>query len=150
MSINTLNLSKQIAIKAHDKQFRRDGITPYIAHPEAVANSLTDVDEKSVAWLHDVIEDSDITDEYLRQAGIPEHIILATKILTKPRHTFIHYTQYLQNVKQNSLAKAVKIKDMEHNLNDAPTEKQKKKYSAGLLYLKDKITYDELVKIVTS
>jgi hypothetical protein len=56
-------LAEQIARKAHVNQFRRDGVTPYITHPEAVVKKLgTESDDVlAVAWLHDVLEDTCVT-----------------------------------------------------------------------------------------
>jgi (p)ppGpp synthase/HD superfamily hydrolase len=50
---------------AHEGQFRRDGITPYIIHPMMVANHVKrytdDKDIIDAAYLHDVIEDTNTT-----------------------------------------------------------------------------------------
>ena len=57
--------AKQFAYQAHKGQFRRDGVTPYITHPMAVAEILrkqgiNDDAIISAALLHDVVEDSPI------------------------------------------------------------------------------------------
>lgn len=33
-------LAEQIATRSHANQFRRDGVTPYITHPEAIVKKL--------------------------------------------------------------------------------------------------------------
>lgn len=122
-----------IATEAHQNQFRRDGKTPYITHPQKVANLVESKDAKAVAWLHDVLEDSDFTVKDLFDRGIPEHIVDAVVILTKS--SLYTYEEYLERVKENELAKTVKIADMMANLSDTPTQKQVEKYTKGLTFL---------------
>ena len=124
-----------IAIEAHKGQYRRDGLTPYIDHPKEVASRLSTFDEKCVGWLHDVLEDTGMKWEDLQERGVPERIIVAVIAITKRKGE--SYTAYLCRVRENTLAKAVKIADMLHNISDSPTEKQIIKYSKGLLFLLD-------------
>lgn len=53
------------ATLAHEGQFRRDGVTPYIIHPIMVANHVKRYTANkaviNAAYLHDVIEDTDKT-----------------------------------------------------------------------------------------
>lgn len=127
--------AEQIARKAHGGQFRRDGVTPYISHPEAVAHELKSegAEAVAVAWLHDALEDTDMTPGCLRDAGMPESVIQAVCDLTHKRDE--SYADYLQRVKRNPLATKVKVEDMLHNLSDAPTKNQILKYADGLLTL---------------
>lgn len=55
-----VTLASSIARKSHDGQFRRNGTTPYITHPEAVARSLEGEHPNVIAaaWLHDTLEDT--------------------------------------------------------------------------------------------
>jgi len=123
-----------IAKEAHSGQFRRDGTTPYILHPQAVVSRVAgDLFAEAVAWLHDVLEDTPVTVEMLRSQQIPEEVIEAVSMLTKPDG--VDYEQYLQAIKSNPLAKKVKIADMLSNLSDQPSEKQMLKYARGLTIL---------------
>ena len=65
----TLNKAYEFALKAHEKQKRDEG-SPYIIHPVAVASILTELKLDSATittgLLHDTIEDTDITKEYLK------------------------------------------------------------------------------------
>jgi (p)ppGpp synthase/HD superfamily hydrolase len=129
-----IQLAEQIATDAHAGQFRRGGIVPYIEHPKSVVGRVgDDHDAQIVAWIHDVIEDSDHTAETLREAGIPAFIVDAVVLLTKTRETV--YDDYLERVARSPLATKVKIADMLSNLADNPTEKQIRKYAKGLLRL---------------
>lgn len=130
------------AAKAHEGQTRRDGHTPYFNHCMRVATSpyIWDGDHKlsilelaSVGIFHDVLEDTDVTAEDMRKAGISEVIIKAVETITKKKGQ--SYSDYLTEVKANELARIVKIVDMLANLSDNPTEKQILKYAQGLTIL---------------
>lgn len=138
MSTNIVFIAKMIASRAHSGQYRRDGYTPYINHPSAVAAKLDGEDAVVIAtaWLHDVLEDTTETPETLRAAGIPDSVIHAVEVLTKAEG--VGYDEYLRGVRQNWIARKVKVADMIHNLGDSPTERQIIKYARGLLALCDK------------
>lgn len=126
----------ELAEKAHSGQFRRDGYTPYFNHPCDVYNRVKGEDARVVALLHDYLEDVEGASETrLFNEGFSFEQVQAIKILTKKKGQ--SYSEYLEGVKQNELAKTVKIADMLANLADDPTEKQIKKYALGLVYLLD-------------
>ena len=131
-----------IAAAAHNGQFRRDGKTPYIKHPMAVADRVSKYGHEyvCVAYLHDVLEDTDVTAQDLLNQGIPSNIVEAVKDLTKEKgmhYSGYYFDEYLFTIKRNELARRVKIADMLANLADDPTDKQIVKYSKGLQYLLD-------------
>ena len=135
--MNAVKKVEVIATKAHEGQYRRDGVTPYIEHPKAVAARVKG-DEKAemVAWLHDVIEDTKKENKAsLKKKGVPIDVIEAVDLMTHKDGE--SYGKYLEPIKNNPLAKKVKIADMLANLADSPTEKQIKKYARGLLFLLD-------------
>lgn len=127
-----LDLAKKIAKKAHDGQFRRDNKTPYIEHPRAVVNLLEGSDEYILmtAWLHDVLEDTKVTADELFIEGIPIPVINAVELLTKKEG--VDYMEYLRTLSKNPMARVVKLADIVSNLNDAPSDKQIKKYLKAL------------------
>ena len=129
-----IELAKKIATEKHRGQFRRDGKTPYVSHPAAVAERLGNEAAEVVmaAWLHDVLEDTDTTVEELRDRGIPGVVLDAVVTLTKDESD---YESYLRRVRRNEIACKVKVADMLHNLSDNPTKKQILKYSHGLIAL---------------
>ena len=69
----------QLAEKAHANQKRSSG-QPYIIHPLAVADILLDLgmdtDTICVGLLHDVVEDTVMTDEEIREEFGPEVALL--------------------------------------------------------------------------
>lgn len=124
-------LAEQIATEAHKGQFRRGGIIPYIEHPRTVVSRVgEDEDAQVVAWLHDVLEDCEVTEDELIEKGIPEKHVSVIRLLTKTKG--VSYELYLERVASSDLASKVKIADMISNLADHPTPRQIKKYAKGL------------------
>lgn len=103
-----------IAIKAHEGQKDKAG-APYLLHVLRVMLSLESMDEKIVALLHDVVEDSEMTLEGLEQKGFPKKILKAVELLTKTEKK--PYEDYIQEIKNNDLARAVKLADLKDNMN---------------------------------
>ena len=102
----------EIAKKAHLGQIDKAG-EDYIKHPEKVASFVSSDEEKSVAYLHDVIEDTELTLEDLREYGFSEEVLKAVDVITKKR--WQDYQTYLNSVKENKLARVVKLADLRHN-----------------------------------
>ena len=101
-----------IAKDAHKGQVDKAGVD-YIQHPLFVASLVEGELAKTVALLHDVVEDSDWTLEDLHKEGLPEEVVQAVGILTKKRNE--NYEEYILRVKQNPLARQVKLADLKHN-----------------------------------
>ena len=76
---------------------------------------LKDEKAMSAAILHDVIEDSDYSEEDLRSSGIPDDVIKAVLCLTKRENE--PYDVFIERVLQNKIATQVKIADIEDNIN---------------------------------
>lgn len=130
---NWISLAEQIAREVHADQFRKDGITPYITHPAEVAANVSD-DLKPIAWLHDVIEDTNLALAHLQAAGLPPYVLIAVHALTKVEGE--DYTIYLERVRANEHARMVKIADIENNLKGQPSEKARAKYLRALPVLR--------------
>lgn len=134
-----LNIAIDVATKAHKGQLDKGG-NPYILHPEAVANALVDTECKIVAYLHDVCEDSDVTFDDLTAKGFTYGIVNSVRYLTKSK--YISYDDYLKIVKNDYVARQVKISDLKHNMDirriSNPTKKDYdriEKYKKALAYL---------------
>ena len=111
--MDMLNKAILIAIKAH-KNPKDKGNNDYLNHPIYVALQMKTEEEKIVAILHDVIEDSNITLQDLKEQGFNNEIINAIDILTRKDN--IDYFDYIKLVKTNTLARKVKLADLKHNL----------------------------------
>lgn len=101
-----------IAKKAHAGQVDKAGVD-YMQHPLYVASQVKTEQEKAVALLHDVIEDSDVTADDLLASGLSNEVVAAVQILTKKKGQ--SYQEYLEKVKSNNLARIVKLADLKHN-----------------------------------
>ena len=102
----------EIAKRAHLGQVDEAG-EDYIKHPEKVASFVETDEEKAVAYLHDVIEDTELTLEDLHEYEFSKEVIEAVDIITKKKGE--DYRSYLNSVKKNKLARAVKLADLRHN-----------------------------------
>lgn len=102
----------EIAKRAHLGQIDKAG-EDYIKHPEKVASFVNSDEEKAVAYLHDVIEDTELTLEDLREYGFSEEVLKAVDVITKKKGQ--DYQTYLNSVKGNKLARVVKLADLRHN-----------------------------------
>lgn len=103
-----------IAKEAHKGQVDKAG-NEYIDHPLRVMVAVHSVSEKIVGVLHDVIEDTDWTFERLEAEGFTTEIIEALKCVTKLSEDE-PYDAFIERVKTNPLAVAVKIKDLADNM----------------------------------
>lgn len=102
-----------IAVNAHAGQVDKAG-KPYIFHPLRVMNRCRTIDEKIVAILHDVIEDTDITPETLFLADFPNYLVEAVQCLTRREDE--SYSEFVERVATNPLAVQVKIADLLDNM----------------------------------
>ena len=91
----------EIANKAHLGQVDKAG-EDYIKHSEKVASFVNLDEEKAVVYLHDVIEDTKLTLEDLREYGFSEEVLKAVDVITKKKGQ--DYQIYLNSVKENKLA----------------------------------------------
>lgn len=105
------NKAMRIAYEAHHGQYDVNGV-PYIFHPYHVAEQMNDEITVCTALLHDVAEDTDITIEQLEKE-FPEEVTEALKLLTHDKNT--DYFDYIEKIRSNPVAKAVKLADLAHN-----------------------------------
>ncbi len=109
-----INISLKIALRAYEGKVDKAG-REYILHPLRLMAKMDTEQEMSVALLHDVIEDSNISATDLLMAGIPQTIVDAVVCLSKQSGE--SYVAFIARVKPNPLAKRVKMADIEDNLN---------------------------------
>lgn len=141
--MNLLGRAILIARQAHEGQFDKSGV-PYIEHVRYVAQHAGEygIDAEIVGWLHDVVEDTSIPLDDLR-AFFPAEIIDAVDAITRRYTEDTHDPEpylgvYIPRVKANTLARIVKIEDLQHNLsriNNLPEEQcdgMRKRYQRAL------------------
>ena len=111
-----------LARKAHAGQKRKDKKTPYFEHVKEVASKVHGWDLKTVAILHDTIEDTVITAEDLLSVGFPKPIVQAVVALTKAPGTKDYLGEIRRKVLPNKLARPVKLADNHANMRDRVTQ----------------------------
>lgn len=134
-----LELAIKVATEAHKGQTDKGG-NPYIEHPKAVAAQVNNLEHKIVAYLHDVVEDTETTLDDLSEMGFTFRIVNSVRLLTKTKE--LTYEEYLKRLKTDDNARHVKIADLRHNMDISripePTEKDHKrleKYKRSLEFL---------------
>ncbi|OPY28909.1 MAG: bifunctional (p)ppGpp synthetase II/ guanosine-3',5'-bis pyrophosphate 3'-pyrophosphohydrolase [Methanocella sp. PtaU1.Bin125] len=105
-----------LAANAHKGQRDRND-EPYVMHPVRVMAQLWKEDERMVAILHDVVEDTHVTLDDLRKAGYPDRIVAAVDAISRRKDAGESFSQYIRRVKTNPLATKVKIADLRDNSN---------------------------------
>ena len=152
-----LELAEQIATTAHKGQVDKAGIE-YINHPKTVASFCQTVDAKIVGWLHDVVEDTNVTFDDLELIGFDDYLIEALKCVTKENN--YNEEEYYFRIKNNEIAREVKLADLTHNSDfsripsSAPEELKtkmkgkQKKYLIYKAYLLDSLPNEKLYEYI--
>ena len=113
-NMHPIDIALSIATAAHAGQVDRDGY-PVILHPLTVGLMGHTDEEKMAGFLHDVVEDSDISFEDLIDRSIPRGVVNALRLLTHEKGT--PYYDYVQKIidSGNPIALQVKYNDLQHN-----------------------------------
>ncbi len=130
----------KLCFEAHKEQTDKSGI-PYVFHPFHLAESMKDEYTVTVALLHDVVEDTDYTIDDLKEMGFPEKVTDAIALLTHDKA--VPYMEYVEKIKPNPVARAVKLADLAHNSDpsrldttDEKALKRQEKYKKAMEILK--------------
>lgn len=126
----------RLCFERHKDQLDKCSV-PYPFHPFHVAESMTDESTVCVALLHDILEDTDTTPEELLSLGFTEEIVSAVSLMT--HKDGVPYLDYIREIRNDPIARAVKISDLTHNSDlsrlDTVTDKdieRVKKYEQAL------------------
>lgn len=138
-------LSKMIAIvSANFNGVLDKGGKPYILHCLRVMDSVKHLGPEvmQIAVGHDLVEDTDVTLDYLKEQGFSDRVIEAIKLLTHDQA--MPYDVYIKRLSFNDDAKAVKKADLRDNSNISRLKglRQKdferlEKYNRAYQYLSD-------------
>lgn len=101
----------RIAYEAHEGQTDHNGV-PYILHPVHLAEQMEDELSCTVALLHDVVEDTEVTLEELEKE-FPKEVTEAVALLTHDKQS--DYFDYIAALKAHPLARKIKLADLAHN-----------------------------------
>lgn len=110
----TVEETLQIALDAHKGQKDLDG-KPAVLHPIAVGLMGSTDSEIKAGFLHDVVEDSDLTIDDLRRKGVDEEVLAALELLTHDKGT--DYFEYVSGIANSGNYTAIhtKVNDLKHN-----------------------------------
>lgn len=102
-----------VAVTAHKGQRDKYG-RPYILHPLTLMLKMANETSMMAAVLHDVVEDTSLTLDDLRNEGFPREVVEAVESLSKNEKE--SYDEYVERVGRNPVAVKVKLADLEDNM----------------------------------
>ncbi len=102
-----------LAAQAHRGQRDKNG-QPYILHPLRMMLAVSGEEARTVAVLHDVVEDTPVALDDLRAAGFAEAVVAAVDHLT--RREGESYEAFIQRIQPHPLARVVKRADLRDNM----------------------------------
>lgn len=103
----------RLCLEKHTRQTDKEG-KPYFMHPFRVAERCATVEEKIVALLHDTVEDTDVTPEFLLSEGFGQEIV--DGILSVTRREGEDYFDFVRRAEKNPIGRVVKLHDLEDNM----------------------------------
>lgn len=122
--MSTIERAIAIAAEAHEGQIDKAG-APYVFHPLRLMMRMATIEERIVAVLHDVVEDSAITFEDLEKEGFSTAVLEALESVT--RRPSENYDKFVLRAATNPIGRRVKLIDLEDNCDlsriSAPTER---------------------------
>lgn len=131
----------KLCFEAHKEQVDKSGM-PYVFHPFHLAEQMTTEETTIVALLHDLIEDTDYTIKDLEDMGFDKAVTDAIALMTHADD--VDYMDYVRMIKNNPIAKAVKLADLMHNSDltrldvvDEKALKRQKKYEKAIALLSE-------------
>lgn len=139
-----VKLASIIAEEAHKGTFRKFGADkdlPYIVHPNRVAESLDDPILKAAGYLHDVVEDTSITFQVLKDRGVSDEVVEVLRYVTKREGE--NYKDFIMRITGNLRAMKLKVADLKDNLSSCPEGQMKDKYRLALWILEREIALTE-------
>ena len=103
----------RLSFEKHSGQKDKGG-HPYYLHTIRVSKKCNSDYSQIAAFLHDTIEDTDMTTGDLLSAGFPKEIVDAVAALTRQEGE--SYADFIARASENKIAKEVKIADLEDNI----------------------------------
>jgi (p)ppGpp synthase/HD superfamily hydrolase len=109
----TLERAIELAVTHHRGQRDKAGL-PYILHPLRVMLACQGEEAQMVAVMHDLLEDTPLTQEDLRREGFSAAVIEG--VLSVTRQEQESYEEFVLRAKAHPLGRAVKLADLEDNM----------------------------------
>jgi len=102
----------EIAVKYHSNQVDKSGDL-YILHPLRVMNHMDTADERVIAVLHDILEDTIVTEDYLLSL-FPADIVEDIKGLSKRDNET--YREFILRIREKPRQRKIKKADINDNI----------------------------------
>lgn len=142
IEVPTLEESIAFSAIAHKGQLDKNR-QPYILHPIRVMLMMLTFAERTVAILHDVVEDTGVTLEDLRAKGYPENIVQGVDSVTKRDGE--SYEDFVRRAAKDPIGSKVKKADIldnispmrQYSLSPAHSDRLKTKYVKALDILRE-------------
>jgi (p)ppGpp synthase/HD superfamily hydrolase len=144
------------AAAAHRYQFRRDGVTPYIIHPMRVAaiveyHAKLDLDYTNIvcaAYLHDVLEDTNVTyDELVEEFnhGVANLVLELTNSFEGEELKGLEKDKYITDkmVNMSDSALIIKLADRLDNTRD---QLKRRNYLRRTMNILDELTQRRVIQ----
>jgi (p)ppGpp synthase/HD superfamily hydrolase len=138
--VTVVDRAIEFAIRYQHKQVNQHNGEPYLLHCQRVARSVRHAGPvaEATGWLHDVVEDTDVTlGELLASFADYPQIVKAVSLLTHAENE--PYSDYIKGMLDDGLACIVKLADIQDNFrrnhlieDDATRLRMAKKYSSAL------------------
>lgn len=115
--MGTLERAIALAAAAHAGQTDKAG-APYITHPLRVMARVSGDTKQIVAVLHDVVEDTIVTAQWLRELGFTQEVMEAVEAVTKrpEEEGDERYFDFVSRAAEHDLARDVKRADLIDNM----------------------------------
>ena len=134
-------MALNLCFEAHKEQRDKSGM-PYVFHPFLLAEQMKTEETTIVALLHDLVEDTDYTIEDLINMGFDKSVTDAIALMTHADN--VDYMDYVGMIKENPIAKTVKLADLRHNCDltrldtiDEKALRRKEKYQKAIALLEE-------------
>ena len=134
--IDYLKLAEETSKEYHEGQKRFDG-SDYFLHLQGVADLMPEeaIGLKIVAWLHDILEDTSMTEKKLIEIGFDKELIKSVVIITREKDG--NYLDYILRCSKDEIVREVKIADLTHNLSNLKKGSLRDKYLLALYILEN-------------
>lgn len=134
-------MALKLCFEAHKEQTDKSGM-PYVFHPFHLAEQMTTEETTIVALLHDLVEDTEYTIQDLTNMGFDKAVTDAIALMTHAED--VDYMDYVRAIKDNPIAKAVKLADLKHNSDltrldvvDENALRRREKYQKAIMLLEE-------------
>ncbi|QEG21355.1 hypothetical protein [Mariniblastus fucicola] len=87
--------------------------SPYVLHCIRAMMSVESLDAKMVAVMHDLVEDTEVTIDDLKERGFSDAVLKGVDLVT--HRSDVSYEDYIVKIKTDPIAREVKLADLKDN-----------------------------------